>query len=133
MLAAIQRHPGRRGATKVNEILAAHDVGSSATANDFEELFLSICDRHEIPRPVVNLSRGAIVPDFRGAEQKLIVETDGWATHRTRLAFEQDRERDVELQLEGWRVLRFTWRQLTERPDWVAAKVRAALALGPRA
>ena len=132
VLAAVQRHPGRRGAAKVNEILATHDVGSTATANDFEELFLAICDGHGIPRPVVNCRRGSIVPDFRWPEQELTVETDGWASHRTRLAFERDRERDIELQLEGWRVLRFTWRQLTERPEWVAAKVLAALGLAAR-
>ncbi|CAN5470652.1 hypothetical protein BH20ACT19_BH20ACT19_06100 [soil metagenome] len=28
----------------------------------------------------------------------------------------------------GWKVRRFTWRQLTEQPGWVAAKVRDALA-----
>jgi hypothetical protein len=132
LLAAIHRHPGRRGAARVKQILAAHDIGSTATANDFEELFLAICDDHGISRPVVNRRRGAIVPDFRWPEHKLIVETDGWASHRTRLVFERDRERDIELQLEGWRVLRFTWRQLTERPDWVAAKVLAALDVSPR-
>jgi hypothetical protein len=132
LLAAIERHPGRRGAARVKRVLTAHHVGSTATANDFEELFLAICDDHAIPRPVVNRRRGAIVPDFRWSAHKLIVETDGWATHRTRLAFERDRERDIELQLEGWRVLRFTWRQLTERPDWVATKVLAALGVTDR-
>ena len=58
----------------------------------------------------------------------LIVETDGWATHgRRRRVFESDRERDVNLQVKGWRVLRFTWRQLTERPEWVAAQVSSVL------
>ncbi len=54
----------------------------------------------------------------------MIVETDGWATHgRQHLVFESDHERDVLLAVEGWRVLRFTWRQLNERPQWVAAQV----------
>jgi hypothetical protein len=32
--------------------------------------------------------------------------------HRTRRAFETDRERDRLLQADGWRVVRITWRQL---------------------
>jgi len=55
------------------------------------------------------------------------VETDGRATHGTRQAFEGDRARSAELTIMGYRVLRFTWRQLTEQPGWVAQTVLAAL------
>jgi hypothetical protein len=36
-------------------------------------------------------------PDFCWPTHRLIVETDGWETHRTRAAFEQDRRRDAAL------------------------------------
>ncbi len=52
----------------------------------------------------------------------MVVETDGHATHGTRTAFEEDRASDAELATRGYRVLRFTWRQLTERPGWVAQR-----------
>jgi hypothetical protein len=123
-----ERHAGRVGARRVMRTLGEHEAGSTPTANDFEELFLAICDAHGIPRPVVNRPLGAITPDFRWPEQRVIVETDGWATHgRRRRVFESDRQRDVQLTVEGWTVLRFTWRQLTERPDWVAAQVWSVL------
>ena len=61
-------------------------------------------------------------------EQRLVVEVDGWETHRTRHAFETDRARDQMLARSGWRVIRFTWRQVTEEPARVAATLRAALA-----
>ncbi len=48
---------------------------------------------------------------------------DGYAYHRSPSAFENDRERDVRLQIAGWRVMRFTWRQITDRAAWVAAAV----------
>ena len=38
-------------------------------------------------------------------EQRLIVELDGYAFHRTRASFESDRARDATLQLAGYRVL----------------------------
>lgn len=62
------------------------------------------------------------------ATQRLIVETDGRDVHTTRQAFERDRERDQRLMLPSWRVVRFTWRQLTREPERVAATLRALLA-----
>ena len=128
LVRAAERHPARFGARRVLRLLGEHEAGSTATANDFEELFLSICDEYGIPRPEVNRPHGPITPDFRWPKQRVIVETDGWATHgRQRRVFESDRERDVKLTVEGWRVLRFTWRQLNGRPGWVAAQVLSVL------
>ena len=47
--------------------------------------------------------------------------------HDTRLAFEQDRERDRVLSAAGWRVIRITWRQLHQTPERVAADLRRLL------
>ncbi len=131
LLAAAVGIPGHRGAAKVIRTLREHAAGDTVTVNDFEELFLKICDDHGIPRPIVNRRLGDYVPDFRWPEHKLIAETDGYASHTTRRAFEADREREGALVLDGWRVLRFTWRQLTERPEWVASRVMAALESRP--
>ena len=66
----------------------------------------------------------AIRADFVWRAQRLIVETDGKRTHRTNRAFEDDRFRDQRAILAGWRVVRITWRQLTEERD----RIRALLA-----
>ena len=66
--------------------------------------------------------------DFLWRQQRLIVETDGRDVHSTRQAFERDRKRDQRLMLAGWRVVRFTWRQITREPERVAATLRALLA-----
>jgi very-short-patch-repair endonuclease len=60
------------------------------------------------------------------------VELDGWGAHATRRAFQQDRERGNALELAGWRLLRFTWADVTRRPDETAACVARALARGRR-
>jgi hypothetical protein len=59
---------------------------------------------------------------FDGA--KLIVEIDGWAYHSTLDCFQRDRERQNRLVAAGWTVPRFTWRDLTQNPDWVIATIR---------
>jgi hypothetical protein len=55
---------------------------------------------------------------------RLIVELDGWETHRTRAAFEQDRARDAALTAAGWRVVRFTWH---EPRDTIQRRLQALL------
>ena len=66
--------------------------------------------------------------DFAWPERKVIVETDGWATHGRRAAFEDDRAKDATLLAAGWRVLRVTYRRLRREPMLVAAQLAAVLA-----
>lgn len=50
--------------------------------------------------------------DFVWPEARLIVETDGFAAHGTRNAFEADRIRDRRLGRAGFRTIRLTPRSL---------------------
>lgn len=65
--------------------------------------------------------------DFLWSAHRLVVETDGFRAHRSRAAFERDHTRNAVLESAGYRVRRFTYRQVTRRPDWVAARIGAAL------
>ena len=65
--------------------------------------------------------------DFFWPAYHLIVETDGWETHGTRAAFEHDRARDAALQAIGHRVVRFTRREVRDRPATVIRRLRATL------
>jgi very-short-patch-repair endonuclease len=60
-------------------------------------------------------------------ERRLIVECDGFATHGTRKAFEEDRAKDRALQVAGRRVIRLTWRQLTHDSDRIARQLATLL------
>jgi very-short-patch-repair endonuclease len=88
---------------------------------------LQLCLDHRLPRPQVNAYRNGRELDFRWPAALLVVETNGWNTHRTRRAFEEDRARDRRLAVEGWRVIRITHRQLRDEPDAIAADVRTLL------
>ena len=70
-----------------------------------------------LPAPLCNHEVLGMEVDFLWPRQKVIVETDGAATHGTRVARERDHGRDLELKLAGYRVLRITWRQLDEAPQ----------------
>jgi very-short-patch-repair endonuclease len=97
------------------------------TRSELERRFLALCRRHGVPRPEVNVRIGGFVVDFTWGDRRLIVEVDGWDTHRTRSAFEEDRARDLKLTLLGYDGVRFTWRQLTDDPAAVAAALRELL------
>jgi very-short-patch-repair endonuclease len=86
--------------------------------------FLALCRRHHLPTPIVNAPIGSVTVDFLWPDRGLIVELDGYRAHGGRAAFEEDRRRDVELRLQGYEVLRFTWRQIAERPAEAVAALR---------
>ena len=122
---AIQAHPSRTGSPSLQAVLSRYTAGSTLTRSDLEERFLQLCDDHALPRPETNTNIQGIEVDFLWRDARLIVEVDGYAYHRSPAAFETDRERDVVLTVAGWHVMRFTYAQITRRPAWVAAAIRA--------
>ena len=84
-----------------------------------------------LPEPRVNHPVGPYVVDFAWPAHRVVVETDGWAAHGHRVAFERDRARDAALHAAGWTVVRFTWRQVEHEPLLVIG--RLGVLLGRRA
>jgi very-short-patch-repair endonuclease len=91
------------------------------TRSELERIFLRLCRRHHFPQPEVNARIGPHEVDFLWPDRRLIVETDGYRSHGNRAAFESDRARDARHQSLGFKVLRFTYRQVLERTPVVAA------------
>jgi len=128
----LARASGRRGAALLSAVLSEHRVGSTLTRNELEECFLAICRDVGLAPDSVNAwisyaDGGGAEADFLWHAQRLIVEVDGRDVHTTRRALEADRRRDQRLMLLGWRVARFTWRQVMFEPAYVAATLRALL------
>jgi very-short-patch-repair endonuclease len=71
----------------------------------------------------------AIRADFVWREQRVVVETDGHRTHRTRQAFEGNRRNDQRLSRAGWRPIRITHRQLSREPARIVQTAAALLGL----
>ena len=104
-------------------LISSHDLGPDpdVTRSELERMFISLCRRHRFPQPKVNARVGPYEVDFLWRDRRLIVETDGFRHHGNRAAFESDRGRDAFLQSRGYRVLRFTYRQVLDRTPVVAA------------
>jgi very-short-patch-repair endonuclease len=87
---------------------------------------LALCEEYGLERPKPQAWVAGLRVDFLFAASRLVVETDGYRYHRTRRAFERDRERDAILARAGYRTLRFTHRQLTTRAPEVAQTIRSS-------
>jgi hypothetical protein len=142
----------RRGAPMLRSILKpwfTADPGGSTTSrvsttswattgprlrSELEARFLALIRANGLPIPTCNqrIACGdgslSIEVDLLWPEQRVVVETDGRAFHDNPMAFERDRKRDRELQLSGYRVVRFTYRQIEEEPDAVISAIRRLLA-----
>lgn len=103
------------------------DVESDGTRSDLERDFLRLCRRSGLRPPEVNATIGRVKVDFLWREERLIVETDSYATHGGAIAFEDDRARDLDLRRRGYRVHRYSERQLRKEPDAIAAEVARGL------
>jgi very-short-patch-repair endonuclease len=66
--------------------------------------------------------------DFAFPAQRIAIEIDGYRYHSESDRFQRDRTKQNALVAAGWRVLRFTWADITERPAAVLAEVTQLLA-----
>ena len=129
----LERANGRRGAKLLRAVVTEHRVASTLTRTDLEEAFLTISRAAALPPDAANVwiafpEGDGAEADFVYGKRNLIVEVDGRDPHTTRKAFRSDRRRDPRLMLLGWRVVRFTWQQVTFEPAYVAATLRGLLA-----
>jgi very-short-patch-repair endonuclease len=127
----LSRADGRRGGAVLRSILEEY-AEPAITESELEERVLALLARFGIYRPLVNqwitLQGGAVRVDFLWRREKFVLEADGRHVHGSRRSFEQDRGRDQRLMLAGYRVMRCTWRQITNDPDVVAERVSKLLA-----
>jgi very-short-patch-repair endonuclease len=106
---------GRRGAAALRAAVQAQ-FEPSLTRSEAEARLLELIRGAGLSAPETNAHLLGFEVDFLWRAVKLVVEVDGFAYHSTRQAFERDRSRDATLQAAGYRVIRFTYRQLVAEP-----------------
>jgi hypothetical protein len=125
--ALLERYPGRPGSPALKAQLSRYVAGSMKTRSVLEELSIELCDTYGLPRPVSNAVIEGRERDFHWPHARLVVEADSYTWHRSPSALNDDRERDAVLVVAGFRVLRFTWEQVTRRRTYVAGAILRAL------
>ncbi|MGQ0805198.1 MAG: endonuclease domain-containing protein [Actinomycetota bacterium] len=119
--------PGR-SPDRIHALLAKRLPGYDAGDSDLERDAWEALVGSGLPEPVrqhrvtVNGRRYKI--DLAYPEQRIAIELDGYDSHRTRNAFDNDRARGNELVLAGWTLLRFT---SNTPPEGLVAAVDEAL------
>jgi hypothetical protein len=123
---------GRRGVGVIRPILKLHKVLPSGTESVLEDRFLRLLFEREMPLPETQFTLRdgesfVCRADFAYPEHRLLIELDGRSYHSNQKDFQADRSkgnRSLEL---GWRTLRFTWDDVTNRPDFTVATVHRML------
>ncbi|MEN8239472.1 MAG: hypothetical protein ABFR53_09750, partial [Actinomycetota bacterium] len=120
---------GKPGIQKIRSVLEERDVGPR-DGTPLERAGAMALRSHGIPEPQFEFP----IPwdpirrfDAAYPHAKLAIEWDSREWHEIAEAFSSDRERDRQALLHGWRIVRFTWLDVTEHPQEVADTVRSLL------
>jgi hypothetical protein len=114
----LARNPHHPGAPALRAILATHTAGTTVTWSDLKELCLEVTRAAGVKPPELNAwvdpgdGEPPVRADFVWRAQRVTVEADGFGSHKTRWAFENDRRRDQRLFRVGRLLVRVTDRQL---------------------
>lgn len=120
---------GRRGSRALRAAWNAHLPQLAKTLSVLEERFLDLCEQARIPVPEVNGRVSRMRVDALWRVQRVAVELDGAAAHGSWAAIKRDRRREMALRAQGFQVVRYTWDQVSGRPDEVAADLRGLLTM----
>jgi len=129
----LERYPGKRGSRKVRTALERlKEEPAGRKRSPLEERFSSFLRRHHLPLPRYN--DWIVLPDGKRCQvdchwpgTNQIVELDGWAAHKGKSAFRDDRARDRRLHVAGYSITHLTWNQLDDEPEAIAADLRSLL------
>ena len=125
---------GRNGVGPARRILEERLKWDQVTDSQLEDRFLRLIQRSGMPRPVgqylILNDSGTYVAkvDFAYPEHSVAIELDGAAYHSDPETFRYDRQRQNQVVLQGWTILRFTYWDVYAGGDWVLDTVTAALA-----
>lgn len=121
----------RRGIAIVRGALEVRTPGTGPSQVDLADLCTRLLRKHRLPMPErefpIDLAERTIHADLAYPVLKIAIECDGYSAHGNARSFEDDRARDADLHALGWRVLRFTWAQLTYEPQKVIERTSAVL------
>jgi hypothetical protein len=132
LLADIGRQ-GRAGVGVARKLVEERREWDGDNESVLEDEFRRLVSRAGLPSPVgqfeIRDHSGLFVgrADFAFPEQRLAIELDGYRYHSDPETFVRDRNRQNRLLLAGYRVLRYTARDLRQTPERVVADLVRSL------
>jgi very-short-patch-repair endonuclease/predicted transcriptional regulator of viral defense system len=122
---------GRAGSRVLRVLLRERGAGYVAPATELEREFVSLAERHGLPRARRQVDLGDTDRwigrvDFLVGSH-LVIEVDGTESHSSLLDRQADAARDTAFAASGRTVLRFSWSDVTRRDRRVAELIRARL------
>ncbi|GAA3240900.1 type IV toxin-antitoxin system AbiEi family antitoxin domain-containing protein [Pseudonocardia petroleophila] len=123
------RNMGADGAARIGVLLTAAANRADSAA---ERLLIAILRAAGLTGWERGRPFGPWTIDVAFPDAQVAVEVDGWAWHMDVDRFRADRHKGNALVRARWDLLRFTWHDLTHRPDYVLGEIRAALAAAAR-
>jgi predicted transcriptional regulator of viral defense system len=134
--AVLDRGVRRRGAPCLRRVIeewrpVAETARYATVRSLFEAKLLPLVAKAGLPMPGINApvrtAERVLEVDLLWEDERFVVEADSRRHHATEVAFERDRERDLELMEVHYEVLRVTWKQVEREPQKVFAVIRNEL------
>jgi very-short-patch-repair endonuclease len=124
---------GLWGCKRLRRLLAYRPSEDIILASQLEKKFIRLLNNSSLPpivrhHPVTLRSGVPTEIDFAYPHVKLGPETDGYRWHSGRMRWQHDLDRHNALAEIGWLLLKFSWQDVTRRPDYVIAKIRRTIA-----
>jgi very-short-patch-repair endonuclease len=112
---------------QILKLVAPEPDGPQPTRSEAERVLARLVREARLPLPSMNVPLEGFEVDALWPAQRLVVEVDSFAFHRTRRAWERDHRKTAALEAADYRVLRFTWSDLTDERLATAARLARAL------
>ncbi len=122
MLADLGR-PGRDGSAALRRTIEKRGPGSAATESLLEDRMVRLLRQAGLPPPVRQHRVGDVRLDFAYPEKRLGIEVNGVAFHSGAADVQRNCAKGNVLVARGWRVLQFTWTDVTSRPERVLREI----------
>jgi len=123
------RNLGMNGSAQMAVVLtAAADRADSAA----ERVLIALLQKAGLTGWECGRPFGRWTIDFAFPATMVAIEVDGWAWHMDVERLRADRYKGNALVRARWELLRFTWHDLINRPDYVIGEIRAALTAAVR-
>jgi very-short-patch-repair endonuclease len=126
---------GTPGAATVRTF-ALDRLSRGVSESELETRMIQLLRAHGLPDPVrqyeVRLAGRTVRFDLAYPGRLVAIELDGRAPHWGRERWQSDHDRRNEVELAGWRMLAFTWDDVTQHALRVAFTVGSKLQLRPK-